>query len=80
MKGDAVMAAAIWRNLFGGKPDVDFEKIAQIVGYMRRELQRLDRATDDEVANGSWTFKGDPGQDESLVKIPSKSLAAAPKA
>ncbi|PVH98403.1 ubiquinol cytochrome-c reductase assembly protein Cbp3 [Periconia macrospinosa] len=75
VKGDAVLAAAIWRNLFAAKEDVDFEKLAQIVGYMRRELQRLDRATDDEVANGQWTFKGDPGEIEGIVQMPSKGLS-----
>jgi cytochrome b pre-mRNA-processing protein 3 len=53
-KGDAMLAAAIWRNLMGAREDADFEKLAQIVGYMRKELQRLDNATDDQVANGQW--------------------------
>ncbi|KAF2640990.1 hypothetical protein P280DRAFT_468673 [Massarina eburnea CBS 473.64] len=72
MKGDAVLAAALWRNLFAGKDDVDFEKLAQVVGYMRRELGRLDLAGDEEVANGEWKFKGDPGMEEGLVKGPSR--------
>ncbi|KAL1796408.1 hypothetical protein ACET3X_004948 [Alternaria dauci] len=75
MKGDAMLAAAVWRNLLGAKEDVDFEKLAQIVGYMRRELKRLDNATDDEVANGTWTFKGSPGDEASLVKAPSRMMA-----
>ena len=75
MKGDAMLAAAIWRNLMGSREDVDFEKLAQIVGYMRRELRRLDIATDDEVANGQWKFHGDPGAEASLVKTPSKMMA-----
>ncbi|USP77489.1 Protein CBP3, mitochondrial [Curvularia clavata] len=75
MKGDAMLAAAIWRNLLGAKEDVDFEKLAQIVGYMRRELKRLDNATDDEVANGGWTFRGSPGDEAGLVKSPSRLMA-----
>jgi cytochrome b pre-mRNA-processing protein 3 len=74
MKGDAMLAAAIWRNLLGGKDDADFEKIAQVVGYMRRELKRLDNASDDEVLNGSWKFNGDPGQEAGLVKAPSRLM------
>lgn len=68
VKGDAVLAAAVWRNLFGAREDVDFEKLAQIVSYMRRELQRLDRASDDDVVKGEWKFKGDPGEEASVVK------------
>jgi cytochrome b pre-mRNA-processing protein 3 len=72
VKGDAMLAAAIWRNLMGSREDADFEKLAQIVGYMRRELKRLDNATDAEVADGQWKFKGDPGDEASLVKAPSR--------
>jgi cytochrome b pre-mRNA-processing protein 3 len=76
MKGDAMLAAAIWRNLFGAKDDVDYEKLAQIVGYMRREIKRLDHANDDEVANGQWKFRGDPGEEASVVKAPSRLMAS----
>jgi cytochrome b pre-mRNA-processing protein 3 len=76
MKGDAMLAAAIWRNLFGGREDMDFEKLAQIVGYVRRELKRLDAATDDEVANGEWKFSGSPGEEASVVKAPSRLMAS----
>ena len=75
-KGDAMLAAAIWRNLMGAREDADFEKLAQIVGYMRKELQRLDNATDDQVANGQWTFKGDPGQEAKLVNMPSRMMSS----
>ncbi|KAF2448255.1 ubiquinol cytochrome-c reductase assembly protein Cbp3 [Karstenula rhodostoma CBS 690.94] len=75
MKGDAVLATAIWRNLFAGREDVDFEKLAQIVGYMRRELRRLDLASDDEVADGRWTFSGGPEQEQNVVRLQSRSTA-----
>jgi cytochrome b pre-mRNA-processing protein 3 len=71
MKGDAMLAAALWRNLMGGKEDVDFGQLAQIVGYMRRELKRLENAPMDEVANGQWKFSGNPGDEANLVKAPS---------
>lgn len=74
MKGDAMLAAAIWRNLMGAKEDIDFQKLAQIVGYMRRELKRLENATDDEVVDGLWKFKGDPGEEASLVKQSSRLM------
>jgi len=79
VKGDAVLAAAVWRNVFAGREDVDFEKLAQIVGYMRRELRRLDMASDEEVVNGQWKFSGDPSDEEKIVKMPSKMMAAGIK-
>jgi cytochrome b pre-mRNA-processing protein 3 len=76
MKGDAMLAAAVWRNLMGAREDVDFEKLAQIVGYMRRELKRLDDAPDDEVAQGQWKFGGDPGEEAKVVKAPSRLMTS----
>jgi cytochrome b pre-mRNA-processing protein 3 len=73
VKGDAVLAAAVWRNLFGGREDVDFEKLAQIVAYMRREIRRLTQASDEEVASGSYKFNSDPGADAEFVKRVSPS-------
>ncbi|KAF2676651.1 ubiquinol cytochrome-c reductase assembly protein Cbp3 [Lentithecium fluviatile CBS 122367] len=79
VKGDAVLAAALWRNLFAGREDVDFEKLAQIVGYMRRELHRLDLARDDDVANGEWKFGGDLAKEEGVVRTPSRMTMEVPK-
>jgi cytochrome b pre-mRNA-processing protein 3 len=76
MKGDAVLATAIWRNLFAAREDVDFEKLAQIVGYMRRELRRLDMASDDEVADGRWTFSGGPELEQNVVRTQSRSMVS----
>lgn len=52
VKGDAVLGAAVWRNLFKGAatgPDgqeLDWAQIARIVAYMRRVLVQL-AAVDD---------------------------------
>jgi cytochrome b pre-mRNA-processing protein 3 len=74
MKGDAMLAAALWRNLMGGKENVDFGQLAQVVGYMRRELKRLEETSMDEVASGRWKFSGDPGDEANLVKAPSRMM------
>ncbi|KAH8724314.1 ubiquinol-cytochrome C chaperone-domain-containing protein [Phaeosphaeriaceae sp. PMI808] len=74
VKGDAMFAAAIWRNLMSSRDDVDFEKLAQIVAYVRRELKRLDMAETFDIVEG-WTFSGDPGDTADLVKAPSKLMA-----
>jgi cytochrome b pre-mRNA-processing protein 3 len=34
-KGDAVLAAAIWRNVFKANEDVDIKALAQIVSYIQ---------------------------------------------
>lgn len=45
--GDAVLGAAIWRNIWKGKQDIDdWEKIAEVVAYTRRCISQL--ATMDE--------------------------------
>lgn len=50
-RGDAVLAAAVWRNIWKAEPvgpdgkDVDWSKIATVVAYMRRvthELSKVD--------------------------------------
>jgi cytochrome b pre-mRNA-processing protein 3 len=74
IKGDAMLAAALWRNLMGSREDVDFEQLAQIVGYMRRELKRLDNASNNDIANGWWKFQGDPGDEANVVKTPSRVM------
>jgi cytochrome b pre-mRNA-processing protein 3 len=74
MKGDAMLAAALWRNLMGGRENVDFNQLAQIVGYMRRELKRLEDAPLNVVAQGQWKFSGDPGDEANLVKTPSRLM------
>ncbi|KAF2653216.1 ubiquinol cytochrome-c reductase assembly protein Cbp3 [Lophiostoma macrostomum CBS 122681] len=66
-KGDAMLAAAVWRNLLGGKEDVDFQKLAQVVSYMRKEIRALDKASDDDIAAGTWTFSSDPGAESAVV-------------
>ena len=42
MQGDAVLAGAVWRNLFKGDENVDWTKVAKVVAFMRKSLQELD--------------------------------------
>ncbi|KAF2277932.1 uncharacterized protein EI97DRAFT_432024 [Westerdykella ornata] len=76
VKGDAVLAAAVWRNLFGAREDVDAEKLAMIVGYMRREIRRLETTGDDDVAGGNWEFGPDPGAEAELVRREDRGMTA----
>lgn len=73
IKGDAVLAAAVWRNVFKGDEEVDLRKLGTVVSYMRRYLNRLDGAADDHIVSGDVTF-GDPGEEAAWVKVRSKMM------
>ncbi|PSK53195.1 hypothetical protein B9Z65_3395 [Elsinoe australis] len=67
IKGDAVLAAAVWRNVFSGKEDVDGVALAEIVGWMRRGMEGLGRMGDEEFVAGQWNF-GQPWKGRELVE------------
>ncbi|KXJ94429.1 ubiquinol-cytochrome C chaperone-domain-containing protein [Microdochium bolleyi] len=47
VKGDAVLAAAVWRNIFKASPDADVRHVAAIVSWIRSSLRALDGTPDD---------------------------------
>lgn len=56
IKGDAVLGAAVWRNVFQAREDVDLADIATVVSYLRRELARLDKLGDERLTSGQIQF------------------------
>ncbi|KIW00679.1 uncharacterized protein PV09_07863 [Verruconis gallopava] len=46
VKGDAMLASAIWRNLFGGREDVDPVRLAMVTAWLRREVRRVSAEVD----------------------------------
>ncbi|KAG6003308.1 hypothetical protein E4U21_002196 [Claviceps maximensis] len=71
IKGDAVLASAVWRNLFKGSPDADPRALCAIVGWMRSCLVALEAASDGDFAQkapdilakpveGFWTRLEEP--------------------
>ncbi|EEP76059.1 conserved hypothetical protein [Uncinocarpus reesii 1704] len=66
VKGDAVLAAAVWRNLYKGSytdvqgrgEDIDWSKIAQIVLYMRKVLGELAPLEGDDYGTCGWRGEG----------------------
>lgn len=72
-KGDAVLAAAIWRNLFDSKPDVDVELLAVITSYVRRVLSGLDKVSDETIYAGRIEF-GNPADETPFVARESSFL------
>lgn len=60
VKGDAVLASALWRNLFKGSPDVDPRALAAVVGWMRASLKALEATSD-------YTF---PSRAAEIISVP----------
>lgn len=67
IKGDAVMGAAVWRDIFGGREDVDAVQIAMVVGWMRRSLMQLDKMTNTDIAGGTLKFPDLRGEKDGVL-------------
>ena len=78
VKGDAVLAAAVWRNVFAGMEEVDAVRLAQVVGYVRGVIKGLEGMGDEEVARGEIVF-ADPGLQRRLVEGRSGEMDTLPK-
>lgn len=76
-KNDAVLAAAVWRNVFKASENVDIVKLAQIVSYMRRTLAGIDSVDDQKFMTGRMLF-GNPADEEKLVSLKSKMMDLPP--
>lgn len=48
--GDAVLAGAIWRNIWKADEDVDWEKVAMVVAFMRQSIAGLSGVNIQEIA------------------------------
>ncbi|KXS19898.1 hypothetical protein M427DRAFT_152336 [Gonapodya prolifera JEL478] len=55
-KGDAILAGALWRNLFSESSDVSILDICTAIKYVRHELVKLDRASSEEIIAAGNTF------------------------
>ncbi|KAL2188860.1 thiolase-like protein [Thermothelomyces heterothallicus CBS 203.75] len=77
VKGDAVLASALWRNLFKAREDVDARALAAVVAWMRASLKQLGEMTDEEVelraADAFPDLRGKFGE----VDLPAASMKAA---
>ena len=73
VKGDAVLAAAIWRNVFKASEDVNIQVLAQIVSYMRKYLAQLDGTPDSELISANLMFEN-PGVEKKLVDQKSQTI------
>jgi cytochrome b pre-mRNA-processing protein 3 len=66
VKGDAVLAAAVWRLLFDANQEVDPLKIALVVAYIRREVARIGELDDNIIARGYVGF-GEPVSESDIL-------------
>lgn len=76
VKGDAVLATAVWRNVFRGDADVDWRGVAEVVAYMRHILAVLGEMSDEEVARGNLGFGGDPGSEREGILVRATGMDA----
>ena len=74
VRGDAVLATAVWRNVFRADEDVDFVGLGQVVSYMRGVVKGLEAMSDDAVASGEVVF-GDPATEKPGVLRRSAMMA-----
>ncbi|KAK3333119.1 ubiquinol-cytochrome C chaperone-domain-containing protein [Cercophora scortea] len=75
VKGDAVLAAAVWRNLFKAREDVDLRVLAAIVSWMRSCLKNLDQMQDFAFPlQAESVFKWPVKSELLLVDLPARSL------
>lgn len=56
MRGDMVLVAAIWRNIFKSDASAKPRDLALVVSYVRRSLLLLDHLEDGLLAIGDFTF------------------------
>ena len=66
IKGDAVLATAIWRNIFKAADDADFRKVAQVVAYLRNGLRGMETVKDDELELAAVYFNS-PDTGKSVI-------------
>ena len=73
VRGDAVLATAVWRNIFKADPDVDFRGVGEVVSYIRGVLKSLDKMPDEILATGKLVF-GNPGTERDWVLSQSRMM------
>ena len=53
---DGTLATAVWRNLFGGRKNIDMVHLESVVRYIYSQLYVLSRLSDREFATGKFKF------------------------
>ncbi|CAJ2510034.1 Uu.00g059340.m01.CDS01 [Anthostomella pinea] len=75
IKGDAVLATALWRNIYKARGDVDVRHLAALVSWMRRSLKTLDQMPDEALfVSGAGALKWPAKNESALVDKPTRQL------
>ncbi|KAL2201397.1 ubiquinol-cytochrome C chaperone-domain-containing protein [Corynascus similis CBS 632.67] len=77
VKGDAVLASAVWRNLFKARDDIDVRTLAAVVAWMRAGLKQLSELTDEEVELRAADVFSDLRGQFPVVDLPTASMKTA---
>ncbi|KAI1464961.1 ubiquinol-cytochrome C chaperone-domain-containing protein [Daldinia caldariorum] len=85
VKGDAVLAAAVWRNVYKAREDVDVRALAAIVSWMRLCLKMLDQIPNEALhyrteAVFKWRAKNELAVVDRPVRELEGQLAQEPQA
>jgi cytochrome b pre-mRNA-processing protein 3 len=72
---DAMLASAVWRNVYKARPDVDARHLAAIVSWMRLSLKSLDQIPDELlITQAAGVFSWPVTNELALVDKPTKEL------
>ncbi|KAK3902355.1 mitochondrial putative 3-oxoacyl-synthase [Staphylotrichum tortipilum] len=77
VKGDAVLAAAVWRNLFKADEEVDVRALAAVVAWMRGALMALGSMSDEMAQKMAVAAIPDLGEQLKMVDLPTASMKVA---
>ena len=77
IKGDAVLAAAVWRNVFKADENVDFRGVGEVVSFIRGVLKGLEAMPDEGIAQAEVVF-GSPGTERDRVLLRSRLMTDSP--
>lgn len=72
---DAVLATALWRNIFSADEDVDLRLLGAVVSYTRGVLAGLEQMEDDALVTGEVAF-GNPSSQLKEVLVQSRTMIA----
>lgn len=70
---DAVLATAVWRNIFKADQEVDLRNLAQVVSYLRGILNGLEGMEDEGIVGGEVVF-GDLASQREGVLVKSRMM------
>ena len=73
VRGDAVLGAAVWRNVFKASEQTSVADVALVTAYLRQELARLEGSSDERIGAGEVEF-GEPGRLREVIGVRSEGM------